>query len=598
MNNDFAQVLGTVAMVPKGEYDSETYYDYLNIVTYEGNSYVAKNSVNGVEPTDTEYWQLLTNGEYKTFNSVEDMQESDVLTSGMIVQTIGYYSANDGGGATYLITDDESDTEYQEEVGDLYATLIVDKKINIKQLGAYGDNTHDDASKISYAITHYDSIYIPSGTYILNSTITINHSINLYGDNKNSSIIKINSNADGILLNTSHVEIKDLKFTTINDYSHSIIKLLTPSNVVGQMIKDCTFIGGNNTGNGIEIFGNSNYGLMQGIIDKCVFNKLYNAIYFNLTEDSWNSACKISDCWLWSCVYGINYDNSSNGPSSLLIINFKGQYTNNVTQCLIKNLKGTSTTVDNCFIWDGGMTLDISTDALYTVVRNITVTDKFKFNDLGYKTRVENINQNTSHGRYYEYEDDFMNNSVDEYNIIKSTGASVTKQMVAPTAGEARPGILLQTGTTANDYASFNLGKMLLIDSAQYDLEFDLYCPDLSNVEFYCGGAITLSANPQGNFIGYNTSETDNTYLKAIDRGDQGFISSTKLINNPATNKWLHCQIKYLSQTRCLFFINEELLGEIDSHRYNQCPYFFIKTLDGTNKSLGIANMYLKTYIY
>ncbi len=58
--NEMSKVLGVVAMEPKGEYSSSTYYEKLNVVTYEGSSYVAIKASNGVEPNNTEYWQLLS----------------------------------------------------------------------------------------------------------------------------------------------------------------------------------------------------------------------------------------------------------------------------------------------------------------------------------------------------------------------------------------------------------------------------------------------------------------------------------------------------------------------------------------------------------
>ena len=50
---------GIVAMTPKGEYDSSAYYERLNVVTYNGSSYVAIQNTHGNLPTNTTYWQLL-----------------------------------------------------------------------------------------------------------------------------------------------------------------------------------------------------------------------------------------------------------------------------------------------------------------------------------------------------------------------------------------------------------------------------------------------------------------------------------------------------------------------------------------------------------
>jgi len=51
--------LGKVATTPKGEYNSATTYVKLDIVTYNGSSYVCLQESVGNLPTDTEYWQLI-----------------------------------------------------------------------------------------------------------------------------------------------------------------------------------------------------------------------------------------------------------------------------------------------------------------------------------------------------------------------------------------------------------------------------------------------------------------------------------------------------------------------------------------------------------
>ena len=50
--------LGIVGIKNMGSYNSETIYEKLNVVTYEGSSYCATKNSRGVVPTNTEYWQL------------------------------------------------------------------------------------------------------------------------------------------------------------------------------------------------------------------------------------------------------------------------------------------------------------------------------------------------------------------------------------------------------------------------------------------------------------------------------------------------------------------------------------------------------------
>jgi hypothetical protein len=59
MAEQVTQILGIVGIKNMGVYNPETYYEKLNVVTYNGSSYCAKQSVNGVAPTNQDYWQLM-----------------------------------------------------------------------------------------------------------------------------------------------------------------------------------------------------------------------------------------------------------------------------------------------------------------------------------------------------------------------------------------------------------------------------------------------------------------------------------------------------------------------------------------------------------
>ena len=53
---------GRVLLMPKGDYSPTEPYTLLDVVAYQGASYVAKGSTTGNLPTDTTYWQLLASG--------------------------------------------------------------------------------------------------------------------------------------------------------------------------------------------------------------------------------------------------------------------------------------------------------------------------------------------------------------------------------------------------------------------------------------------------------------------------------------------------------------------------------------------------------
>ena len=53
---------GRVLIMPRGAYDNNTPYEILDLVSYNGSSYVAKGPTKGNLPTDTTYWQLSAYG--------------------------------------------------------------------------------------------------------------------------------------------------------------------------------------------------------------------------------------------------------------------------------------------------------------------------------------------------------------------------------------------------------------------------------------------------------------------------------------------------------------------------------------------------------
>lgn len=133
----------------------------------------------------------------RTFNSVEEMKASNTLKEGALAKTLGFYTAGDGGGADYLITDNIGEDEVDEASlitlqRNLYAKLIEQDCINVKWFGAKGDNTTDDSEAINKAseyqkrtalsylggyslgATYYSSntLYFPKGSYRIANTVT------------------------------------------------------------------------------------------------------------------------------------------------------------------------------------------------------------------------------------------------------------------------------------------------------------------------------------------------------------------------------------------------------------------------------------------
>lgn len=92
------------------------------------------------------------------FDSVASMKAEPSLTTGAYVNTAGYYTPNDGGGASYLIrAKAESDVDdggsLHELSNGLVAELIIeDSTVFPEQFGAVGDGTSDDTNAIQKSL--------------------------------------------------------------------------------------------------------------------------------------------------------------------------------------------------------------------------------------------------------------------------------------------------------------------------------------------------------------------------------------------------------------------------------------------------------------
>lgn len=169
---------------------------------------------------------------------------------------------------------------------------------NVRDFGAKGDGSADDTAAIQAAInaaTGGGSVYIPKGTHIVSSTLTINSSIALVGAHKRSSIIKLanGANCDIITVGTSVAEAefrtftidgnkanntsgRGIVFTAAGVYSGSAaFYFVTVNNCASHNIHAETFrssgyavhliAGGSGVGDGIRIDG------YDWILDSCNF---------------------------------------------------------------------------------------------------------------------------------------------------------------------------------------------------------------------------------------------------------------------------------------------------------------------------------------
>ena len=203
----------------------------------------------------------------RTYDTVALLKADTKLKVGQHVKTRGYYLINDGGSAEYYITDNQSNTKYQEELNNgLYATLISDSFINIKQLGAKGDGETDDSPIIRKAIAYLKilgggTLYLPIGTYYVNSgdprgmntgesfskedyytCFELIDNLNVIGDGDNS-VILYNSNRIGYNTQTSRGDVGAIfaNFRVNGTENYHVRGKLKFENLVYQDISKLTY---------------------------------------------------------------------------------------------------------------------------------------------------------------------------------------------------------------------------------------------------------------------------------------------------------------------------------------------------------------------
>jgi hypothetical protein len=137
-----------------------------------------------------------------TFDSVADMQSATNLVDGSYARTLGYNTINDKGGAIYYITTTPSDITVGSS---LYAHIVIEGEVNVKQFGAKGDDTTDDTNAIqaciNFAKINKLPVYIPSGKYRVSHLVVNYQFAHIHGDGKNSVLKSINNNTEGGILN-------------------------------------------------------------------------------------------------------------------------------------------------------------------------------------------------------------------------------------------------------------------------------------------------------------------------------------------------------------------------------------------------------------
>ena len=160
------------------------------------------------------------------YDNITDMKNATNLVNGSFAQTYGYFSKGDGGNSKYKIrivtNEDNIDEKLIIALSNplLVAELIIENNtVNVKQMGAYGDGTHDDTLSIQTAINTAKNINLNNEIYLITSTYTSIYEYQaLLIDEKNN--FKINGNGG------------TLKIRSNNNEYYSLLTIMNSNNVI------------------------------------------------------------------------------------------------------------------------------------------------------------------------------------------------------------------------------------------------------------------------------------------------------------------------------------------------------------------------------
>lgn len=221
-----------------------------------------------VSTSDGESVQLKLNKKPYYYNTVLDMKADLKLKAGDMAVTLGYYEPNDGGAGEYRIvsgTHTDDGGSCHELNNSLYAELIVENnQINVKQFGAYGDGIHDDTNAIQNACNYIENVFMPEGTYIVSTFSLNNIKTNIFGINKDRTIIKFLDNQTSHIINSASTNV-NLKNISINADSKTGHMFKGNVESAHYNIENCSFTGSPNANQSYAI--SINYADMVSIFN-------------------------------------------------------------------------------------------------------------------------------------------------------------------------------------------------------------------------------------------------------------------------------------------------------------------------------------------
>lgn len=489
---------------------------------------------------------------YDTINSLI----SGEVKEGELVKTLGYYSANDGGGAYYQIrkrkeTDIDNST-FIIFIGELTAELMPENNvINIRQLGARSQDTENNKYDIQPYITKYMEwnknitnrlkLYIPSGIWYCSGVdLTNADGFDIYGDFGFSHQWYANSTI----------------ITSLEDNQDYIFKIGSTINTVeNYSLKNIIFSTADFTYN--KTRGGFTYGEIKTINDQCV--KLIYAtqgemdnIFFNYIN---GQAMKITSSWE-NYFKLLNFRNINATSNSILCFGTADSTLNseaNISACNFEKLMFEATCGDlmmmenncklgNCHFGtinfeDYRITRDNINYTTFTPTNIETFNENTAIHEGIFNIKgivsfvVDSIELNNFSFRYRTYNsENYVYDTI--FNITNNNFAlNTTVNNIHIIGMNKNARILKQNGCIPNRQTKFILNNVNNCSNYNFYYDVDGYTSIINNAELK---GINLSGN---DFKLYNDSEFIPFYKSARQFSNPnclGFLYYDEEANNPS----------------------------------------------------------------
>lgn len=248
------------------------------------------------------------------YNTVADMKSDNSLKQGDMAVTLGYYSVNDGGNATYRIVNDELETDYQEELENgKYASLIIENgEVNARQVGMINEEDIDNSLIFQKVINFCSEKYklIINGNFTIKNSITIDKPIQIEGrcgSYSNFGLSSIFCNSDD-----------DITYFYFNEGAIS-----------------CKFenlnIRGNDKGTAIRFSSRdetlTNYRVWKNQFNKCRFIRFGTVLNFyaegNIADYDYSSEILFFDCKFYNNIVNVEMNNTQSYNINFISTDFE-----------------------------------------------------------------------------------------------------------------------------------------------------------------------------------------------------------------------------------------------------------------------------------